>query len=228
MGRPSIETELVIGADLGLPVTAPVNSATILQPLSPTQWNKVLSDLRSLFSGPGGGWQVIDASATADLEREGFHPGTEPCMWRPAGGAAPPPPPGLTIVEVGSDATVADMNAVIIEGYGLPSTCEGHMFESAAFGDSRYRAWVGYVDGRPVSTATAGVAAGLVGVYVVATVPEARGRGYGEALTWSAVASAPELDATLQASDMGKPIYERMGFETIATLTVWTTERQAR
>jgi len=66
------------------------------------------------------------------------------------------------------------------------------------------------------------VSDGFVGVYAVATTPSARGRGYGEALTWAAVASEPNLPATLQASEMGRPIYERMGFRTMASFTVWT------
>ena len=31
--------------------------------------------------------------------------------------------------------------------------------------------------------------------------------------------------ATLQASQMGRPIYERMGYRTIAEFTVWDLER---
>ena len=148
-------------------------------------------------------------------------------MIRPAGGSAPPRPPGLTVVEVHDERTLDDLNAVVIAGYGLPPSCADHMWTLDVLGDARYRAWVGYVDGRPVTTASACLAAGLVGVSVVATVPGARGHGYGEAITWVAVMVAPNRDATLQASDMGRPVYERMGFETIQTFTTWTTDRAA-
>jgi hypothetical protein len=37
--------------------------------------------------------------------------------------------------------------------------------------------------------------------------------------------SRPELPATLQASSMGRPIYERMGYRTVAEFTVWDFER---
>ena len=50
-------------------------------------------------------------------------------------------------------------------------------------------------------------------------------RGYGEAVTWAATLCLPELPATLQASPMGRPIYERMGYRTIAEFTVWDLER---
>jgi predicted acetyltransferase len=57
------------------------------------------------------------------------------------------------------------------------------------------------------------------GIYNVATLPSHRKRGYGEAMTWRAVAggAAAGCDvAILQASQMGRPIYERMGFRLVA------------
>jgi GNAT superfamily N-acetyltransferase len=86
--------------------------------------------------------------------------------------------------------------------------------------------WVGFVDGRPVCTSAAYVGGGLLGVYAVATAPEARGRGYGEALTWAAMGFRPDLPAALQASPMGKPVYERMGYRAMGEFTVW--ERPGR
>ena len=51
----------------------------------------------------------------------------------------------------------------------------------------------------------------------MATLEARRGRGLGEAITWEAVkagiAAGCEL-ASLQASALGRPVYERMGFET--------------
>jgi len=224
MGRSELVTDLLVGADLGLPAAAPTNSATMLRPALPPELPGVLEALTALFNGPGGGWQLWDPWNCVDLARFGFERSATPCMVRAAGGTAPPRPAALKIVEVGDDRTLRDMNEVVMSGYGLPLSCSGFLWTAEVFGDSRYRAWVGYVDDRPVSTAAAYVGAGLVGVYVVATVPEARGRGYGEALTWVAAMSAPELDATLQASDMGRPIYERMGFQAIQTYTSWAMD----
>ena len=56
----------------------------------------------------------------------------------------------------------------------------------------------------------------VAGIYWVATIEEQRRRGYGEALTWAAVAGGRELGcgiASLQASKLGRRIYARMGFE---------------
>jgi GNAT superfamily N-acetyltransferase len=78
--------------------------------------------------------------------------------------------------------------------------------------------YVGYTDGIPVTTGL-GVRTGrTMGVYNIATVETARGRGYGAAMTMRIVddGTAAGCDvAILQASDMGKPIYERLGFRTV-------------
>jgi hypothetical protein len=53
------------------------------------------------------------------------------------------------------------------------------------------------------------------GIYRVATVEARRGRGYGEALAWAAVAGGSRAGcrvASLQASQLGRPAHARMGF----------------
>jgi hypothetical protein len=62
-------------------------------------------------------------------------------------------------------------------------------------------------------------------VHAVATAADARVRGYGEALSWAATLFRPDLPATLQASDMGLPIYRRMGYEVFGDFTVWEGPR---
>jgi ribosomal protein S18 acetylase RimI-like enzyme len=78
--------------------------------------------------------------------------------------------------------------------------------------------YVGYTDGQPV-TAGLGLRTGrTIGVYNIATVPEARKRGYGAAMTTrivdDAVAAGCDV-AVLQASEMGFGIYERLGYRTV-------------
>src|SRR6185437_15208034 len=45
-----------------------------------------------------------------------------------------------------------------------------------------FAAYVGYVDGEPVSTAATIIGGGAVGIYNVATIPDQRRSGYGEAV----------------------------------------------
>jgi N-acetylglutamate synthase len=73
----------------------------------------------------------------------------------------------------------------------------------------------GLIDGHPVSTATLVLSDAVAGVYNVATADPNRGRGYGAALTWAVVSEAARRGgqiASLQASALGGPVYESMGF----------------
>jgi GNAT superfamily N-acetyltransferase len=81
------------------------------------------------------------------------------------------------------------------------------------------RMFVGLVDGRGVTGATSIVGHGVNHVEWVATLESARGKGYGAAITWAATLADATVPAMLIASDMGRPVYERMGY---VALDRWT------
>jgi predicted acetyltransferase len=71
----------------------------------------------------------------------------------------------------------------------------------------------------------------VVGVYAVGTSTVARRRGIATAMTWAAVQAGREWGcaaATLQASEMGEPVYRAMGFETVARYVTFEEPRPAR
>jgi len=77
----------------------------------------------------------------------------------------------------------------------------------------RYTAFLG---DRPVATALMLPDAGVAGIFGVATLPEARGQGLGRAMTLKAMQEAYYLGyrvATLVATPMGLPLYQRLGFK---------------
>ena len=85
--------------------------------------------------------------------------------------------------------------------------------------------YVGYTDGDPVVSGLGWRTGRTIGVYSIATIPSARRRGYGAAMTARVVADGAlgGCDvAALQASEMGRPIYERLGFRTLVTYAVYT------
>ena len=83
---------------------------------------------------------------------------------------------------------------------------------------------VAYDGDQPVAAAQALLSHGIAGVYWVGTLEAARGKGLGEAVcrwvtNWAFDQGAAAQ--TLQASTMGEPIYDRMGYETIYRYTSW-------
>jgi GNAT superfamily N-acetyltransferase len=77
---------------------------------------------------------------------------------------------------------------------------------------------VGSVDGAPVASSGVILLGGLAGVINVSTVPSARRRGIGRAMTVAACEVARARGyriAVLGTSDMGRGIYERLGFREV-------------
>lgn len=128
---------------------------------------------------------------------------------------SPPPPAGLTI-EIATDLdALAEHAAVLRDGFEMPSDIVDRLIRPAMLETPDIAVMVGRADGVPVSCSLVAVTGTTAGVYNVATPAAFRGRGYGAALTWAAVAEGARRGCThavLQASLSGYPVYKQMGF----------------
>lgn len=176
-------------------------------------------------------WWVMPSFAPADLaarlERQGFHPERAwpafALLFRDL--AEPPAVDGLEIRRVADEA---DLDAYLgIVGQTLSSSdAFTELLRDASrrigFADDAVEEhFIGLLQGTPVATASLLVAGGAAGIYNVATLEPARRRGIGAAMTVAALrrGAARGFDlATLQASTMGRPIYERLGFRFVCDL----------
>jgi GNAT superfamily N-acetyltransferase len=224
MGKHSRLWEDVSCADLELPVALPPNIAVVLRRPSRDEAKTLPERVAEFFAaragGPYGIWSLWPLEGLPPEPLDLWH---IPIMVRDVGGDGPVAPGELEILEATDASTVREAAALINESFDAQSEPEQLLTPDVL--DDEFRTWVGRVDGRAVTTATAYTGEGFVGLYSVATTPDARGHGYGEAVTWAATLCRPELPATLQASPMGRPIYERMGYRTIAEFTVWDLAR---
>ena len=124
-------------------------------------------------------------------------------------------PDGLEITVVQDAAELEIARDLGARGFEMPREFIDVLAAESMLDDPSIVMVVGSVDDVPVSTALVGVTGRTAGIYNVATPPEHRRHGYGEALTWAAVAEGGHLGcdhSTLQASPMGAPIYRRMGY----------------
>jgi GNAT superfamily N-acetyltransferase len=128
----------------------------------------------------------------------------------------PPVPAGLEIRRVGPGEW-DDFSMVTATGFGMPRELLDALYSPKMLDLPIVRAYLAVAGGEPVATAVAIRTGTTLGVYNIATVPEARGHGYGTAVTWNLMRDTePGWEvAVLQASDMGRPIYERMGFQLV-------------
>src|SRR5579871_850006 len=141
-------------------------------------------------------------------------------------------PPGTTITSVGDTATLRDWNEA------LGATLSWSPKHRAAFlalheqlgvtGDTQpYHLYLARLDGVPVATSALLLGGGVAGIYWVSTRPEARRQGIGAAVTLAALQAARAHGyrlGTLQATTMGYPVYQRLGFTEQCRMGVYEWE----
>ena len=219
-------------ADSGRPVVF-FNCATLTQPLSAETAPTALDEIAAFFafadSSRPGEILLVSAWPTGDLRPFGWSlMGHPPLFLLPAGSVSRTAPAELRIEEVRDLEALHAWERVVIEGYPvdtLASSRPGSLFSEGWLEERRSRLWVGWVGDRPVSASSSWTEFGINDVTLVATIPDARGRGYGEALTWCAALANSSLPAMLISSDVGRPVYERMGFLPLQRITLWYRSR---
>lgn len=130
-----------------------------------------------------------------------------------------PDPAGLLIERVATKEGLALAADIAGATFGLPPEKRPRyleVFSALGFAaEAAFQSYVGYVAGAPVAVSQSFIDDGVVGIYTVATLPEYRGRGYGAALTLAPLRDARTRNCRygiLQSTEMGRRVYERLGF----------------
>jgi GNAT superfamily N-acetyltransferase len=167
-----------------------------------------------------------DAMAEEILARHGLHQAmamtgmvTEELLppTRPAAGLDLRP-----VTDAETRCKVADINAV---SYEVPLEWGREVFSEASVWHNDWFGCVAYADGKAVATSTTMISDGIRYVGLVATLPEFRHRGYAEAAMRHSLEMAYRATGikrtVLHATAMGKPTYERMGYRSVTTFTIY-------
>ena len=155
-----------------------------------------------------------------------------PGMWMDLPLSFPAPPPTLAVLDGAEGEALREFRKVMGTVYRIPGGLLRTIFPATLSREEdpavQVRLCLGRSNGRPVAGSVLVVTGRTAGIYWVATDPRHRRRGYGEAVTWAALAAGRELGARvgfLQASPLGRPVYEHMGFRTVIEYLTWQPRR---
>ena len=128
-------------------------------------------------------------------------------------------PDGFTMKRVEDEAALEDWLTAYLAAYPSITPIGGRTWVDSTLSIGIQRApwqmYIGYWNGQPVATNMVFYGAGVAGLFAVGTVPEARGKGIGGAITLKPLWDAREQGyryGVLFASKMGYPVYQRLGF----------------
>src|SRR5258706_3458669 len=123
---------------------------------------------------------------------------------------------GFEIHEVNTEESLRIWARIFVNGYGNPPDWESIITDLwIKLGlDLPVRNYLGYLNGKPVATSTIFYGGGAAGIYFVATLPEARGKGIVAAINLKPLQDARTLGyrvGALQSSNMGFSVYKKLG-----------------
>jgi ribosomal protein S18 acetylase RimI-like enzyme len=208
----------VVAYATGLPISL-FNGCVVVEPAAAEDLDAALSWVeahdvpRRVFVVEGLDRSLAPVAAAHGLER---HTVLYPAMVLDPMPEVPRPSEGVVVTPI--DESGRDEFLGVGVAIGLDRGLAATMFPDSLLEDADVDAFVGYLDGRAVGWSLAIRSERAGGVYNVGTLPEARRRGVGTALTWAAVDAGRRAGVdcvVLQSSEMAIAMYEAMGFRTI-------------
>jgi ribosomal protein S18 acetylase RimI-like enzyme len=227
-----------------IPVLSPLSSAIFRAQFSPDDTDRQIDQALSEFAERRLPviWNTGPSTRPRDLPRSLVAHGWTPLL-EPTGMAARLDALHLQVSALAALEIEPVMDAdrlkhwaeVFVAGFGVAGNIQQpvcQLFAGLALEpDAPWRLFLGVLTGKPVATSALYCGAGVAGIYFVTTLPQARQRGIGAAVTSAALAKATALGydtAVLHASPMGLGMYARLGFQTYCRLGLfaWTPDAQ--
>jgi GNAT superfamily N-acetyltransferase len=136
-----------------------------------------------------------------------------------AGDILPLEDPSLAVLRferISDDVTITDFVDMNCISYNLPIEAGRSIVKEHALWQEHAYGFVAYESNNPVATATAIVNEDCLFLFLVATIPEARRKGYADAVIRRALNTAFEATGirrtVLHATEAGYPVYRRLGY----------------
>ncbi|MEQ1948344.1 MAG: GNAT family N-acetyltransferase [Bryobacteraceae bacterium] len=145
--------------------------------------------------------------------------------------ALQPPVRSLPPIEIHRVATAADRHAfaeITSISFEIPYSIATSVYTPDHAWLGEYQGLIATAEGRAVAITATVVAAGVIGIYSLATHPSYRRKGYAEALLRAAVEQTKKETGfekvVLQSTESGYMLYRRMGFRDVTRFSVYLTK----
>lgn len=232
LAAPDGASEEVDGVSListGLPL-ADVNLAIATR--APIDPSATIERAAGFYRQRGLPWKLYIPGAIADdLDEQARAVGLLPSHPEPgmllaplAGLSAPSPPSGVQVKVVANEADLATFRATAAGPLEADLDIFDTLFNPALLNASGLTLYLAEVDGRAVATAARFSSRRIAGVFVVATLPAYRRRGFGAYLTQLAALGGRNdgcLASYLQSWPLAYRLYQRLGYRHIVDYHTW-------
>jgi GNAT superfamily N-acetyltransferase len=134
-------------------------------------------------------------------------------------------PPGVFVEEVHGENALVEWGRLFCDAHGAPPPAAESWVEAArrvGFTRLPWSYWVARLDGEPAGLGLTFVGGGAIGLYAIGTLPSARRRGVGTALTLVPMLQARDEGvevAILHSTPEGEKLYRRLGFKEYGRLS---------
>ena len=198
--------------------------------IAPDEADKKIQEVKQYFDSKGlpFTWQVDPGDKPVDLagrlERAGFMRDETPGMAvRIRELVEPRVLEGFRCEKVQSPQKLKDYARLLAKAYGIPEAGWDFIINGwthlGLIPDLQH--YIGYLGEVPVATSAVLYGEGVAGLYNVATLPEARGKGVGALISYTPFVEAGDRGyeiGILHSTRMGYPVYKRLGFEDVCKL----------
>ena len=159
-------------------------------------------------------------------ERAGLHLSSEmPAMVAEQLSGAASTLSGFEARRVENIATLRQFCSIGASCFSVPLRWFEEIFDDAQRFHGALTGWIGYYEGKAVSTVATVQSADTIGIYNLATTMPFRQRGFGEALMRYAVDQTFEINGrrplVLQSTKQGLRLYQRLGFRSVGRILVF-------
>ncbi|MGB9978820.1 GNAT family N-acetyltransferase [Methanobacterium sp.] len=135
-------------------------------------------------------------------------------------------PEGMEIKEILNLDELKTWTDVLVESFEFSKIIASYKkyFINAGLNNLDFHYYLGFLNGKPVATGILFKGEGAAGLFYIGTIPKARGQGIAKAMVHYLLREAKNKGyniSILQASEMGYPLYKKIGFKKYYTTKIY-------